>query len=156
MGPLSIAASAIAIIQGTIDLVTGLKSYYKNVKGSSEEIAQLLRELETFDAVLASLKDISHRADELTERQINQSPDDTMSFLENSRLPMLQKMLEDNAPLSRCYNDLRAFKAKHVRRDPGVWKSFKWPFEKDDIKDIVGRLRNYTSLLNTAINSDSL
>ena len=156
MDPLSITASAIAITQVTIDLITRTRSYCKSVKDSPEEIAELLQELESFDVVLGSLRDIAQRADEPAQKQINQSACNIEIQPETSRLPTLQKMLKPDAPLSLCYNEMLFFQTKLTKGRSKVKKSLKWPFEKGEIKAVISRLRNLKSLLDTAIASDHL
>lgn len=155
MDPLSITASAIAIIQVTADLITGTRSYYKSVKGSSQETADLLQELESFGFVLESLKGISQKVDERT-RQIDQFACDDTPQQETIHLPILQKMFEADGPLSLCYNEMLEFKRKLTKHHSSLKRSLKWPFQKDEIKAVVDRLRNLKSLLHTTIHRENL
>lgn len=156
MDPLSITASAIAIIQVTTDLIDGARSYYKSVKNAREEIAELVHELESFDVLLKTLKDTSQRADALNKQQTDQLVPSVGCQRRVSRLPMLQKMMEADAPLSSCYNQMLLFKTKLTRDQSRVKRSLKWPFERDEIKAVIKRLRNLKSMLDTAIASDHL
>ena len=156
MDPLSIAASAVSIINVTTDLITACRSYYKSVKGSTKEVAGLIHELESFDIVLKSLKDVSRETDEKAKQQIEQSGQHGESQQETSRLPTLQKMLEAGGPLSLCYNEMLLFKRKLTKDQSGLRRSLKWPFQKDEIKIVISRLRNLKSLLDTAIARDHL
>ena len=156
MDPLSITASAITIINGTTDLISACRSYYKNVKGSTKEIAELVHELESFDIVLKSLEDISHKTDEKSKPQKQQFARDDILEEETSRLPMLQKMLEADGPLSLCYNEMLVFKRKLTKHQSSRRRSLKWPFQKDEIKVVISRLRDLKSLLDTAIAGDHL
>lgn len=155
MDPLSVTASAIAIIQVTTELITGTKSYYKSVKGSSQEISDLLQELESFGFVLESLKGISQKVDETT-RQIDQFACDGTPQQETIHLPILQKMLEADGPLSLCSNEMLEFKRKLTKYQSSLARSLKWPFRKDEIKAVVNRLRNLKSILHTAIHRENL
>lgn len=155
MDPVSITASAIAIIQVTAELITGTKRYYKSVKGSSHEIADLLQELESFGFMLESLKGISQKVDKTT-RQIDQFAWDGTPQQEIIHLPILQKMLEADGPLSLCYNEMLELKRKLTKYQSSLKRSLKWPFKKDEIKAVVNRLRNLKSLLDTAIHRENL
>ena len=155
MDPLSITASAGAIIQMTFELITGIKSYYKSVKGSSTKIADLLQELEYFGFVLESLKGLSQEMDGLT-RRIDQFACNGTPQQETIHLPILQKMLEADGPLSVCYNEMLDFRRKLTRHQSNLKRSLKWPFKKAEIKAVVNRLRNLKSLLDTAIHRENL
>ena len=156
MDPLSITASAIAIIQLTTDLISGARSYYKSVKNSPKEIAELVHELESFDVLLKSLRDTSQREDERHKQQMDQLVCNVGPEQKASRLPMIQKTMEADAPLSLCYNEMLVFKTKLTKDQSRTQRSLKWPFEKYEIKAVIRRLRNLKSLLDTAIASDHL
>ena len=156
MDPLSITASAITILNVTTDLISACRNYHKCVKGSTKEVAGLIHELESFDIVLKSLEDISHKTDEQAKQQIWQLGQDDISQQDTSRLPTLQKMLEAGGPLSLCYNEMLVFKRKLTKDHSGLKRSLKWPFRKDEIKAVTSRLRNLKSLLDTAIARDHL
>ena len=156
MDPLSATASAIAIIQLTTNLITRCRRYYKSVKSSPEEIVELIQELESFDIVLNSLKDISQKADKATKQQVDQHARNDIPQQETSSLPMIQKMLEADAPLSLCFSEMVVFKTKLIKDESRFKKSLRWPFQKDEIKSIISRLRNLKSLLDTAIARDLL
>lgn len=155
MDPISITASAGTIIQMTFELITGIKSYYKSVKGSSKEVADLLQELESFGFVLESLKGISQKMDRAT-RQIDQFACDGTPQQETFHPHILQKMLEADGPLSLCYNEMLDFRRKLTRHQSNLNTSLKWPFKKAEIKAVVNRLRNLKSLLDTAIHRENL
>ena len=142
MDPLSITASAIAIIQVTSELVTGTRSYYKNVKNSPKEISELVQGLKCFHIVLNSLKDISQKVDENPKHPVDQLARDDSPQQEISRLPMLQKMLEADGPLSLCYNEMLEFQRKLTKDQSSFERSLRWPFKKDEIKAVINRLRN--------------
>lgn len=62
MDPLSITASAVAIIQLTTDLLRGTKSFYKSVKNAPKNIADLVDELTSLGSILEHLKSIAQSA----------------------------------------------------------------------------------------------
>ena len=156
MDPLSITASTFAIIQLTADLITGTTNYCKSVQSSRKEIADLIQELKSFDLVLKSLKDLTHRAQKSDSRQLDEQAYAVMSQPNMSCLSTLEKMIEADAPLSRCYHEMLAFKTKLLKHQSALKRSFKWPFEREEVKAAIKRLRNLNALLLIAIASDSL
>jgi len=155
MDPLSVTASAITIIQLTTELIKGTRNYYKNVKNAPKEIADFLDQLEMLGAVLERLKHTSEKADAKSSSKPRihggiQSPQNA------SPLPLLKKMLQTDGPLAICYEEMSAFKRRLSKDQSRIKKALKWPFEKDEIRDAVTRLRNLKSVLDTAILSDQL
>lgn len=71
------------------------------------------------------------------------------------RLPATCKMLEPGAPLEICHNQMMEFQKKLSKDKTKVRKVLKWPFQKDEVHAVIGRLRNIQSVLNTAIMSDT-
>ena len=106
--------------------------------------------------MLKSLEDISHKMDKKAKQQIEQFVRDDISQNETSSLPALQKMLEAGGPLSLCYNEILVFKRKLTKDQSSLKRSLEWPFQKDEIKIVINRLRNLKSLLDTAIARDHL
>lgn len=152
----SITVSAIAIVQSITDLIIGTRSYYKCVKYSTKKIVGLIHELESFDILLKSLKGTSQRADENHKQQIGSLARNVGPQHKASRPPMLQRMMEADAPLSPCYNQMLAFTTKLAKDQSGVKRSLKWPFEIYQIKAVIRRLRIFESLLDTAVANDHL
>lgn len=155
MDPLSIAASAVAIIQVSTELVIGTRNFYKSVKNTPTEISALVDELDSLKVVLEHLESFSREAQVSKASQIiaNGSPG---SHQKATRLPMLQKMMEANGPLSICYEEMLRFLTKLTKDGSKVKKFLRWPFEKDEIIAVLGRLRNLKSVLDTAIATDQL
>lgn len=56
MDPLSITASAIAILQLTQSIIVGTNNFYKSARDCAAEIRGLLDELTSFENVLESLQ----------------------------------------------------------------------------------------------------
>jgi hypothetical protein len=155
MDPLSITASAITIIQLTFELIQGTRNYYKNVKNAPREIAEFLDQLETLGTVLERLKQTSEKADAAQSSQTALNGG-VQSSQNASCLPLLKEILRADGPLAICYEQMSAFKRRLNKDQSRFKKSLKWPFEKDEIKEAVTRLRNLKSVLNTAILSDNL
>ena len=155
MDPLSLTASAIAIIQLASELVKGTRKYFKGVKNAPKEVGELVDELTVFGVVLGRLKSISQKAED--SEPLNTSDDGTAQPGKRiSRLPMLCAMLKADAPLAVCFEEMMVFKEKLIKVKPRTKESFRWPFKKDEIMATVVRLRNLRFILDTAIASDQL
>jgi len=140
MGPLSIIASAIAIIQLTTDLTMRTRKYYESVKNTAKKIADLVDELTSLEVVLEHLKSTSQRAKALRASHTIATGKSELSRKAN-RLPVLQRMMNTNGLLAICYDEMPLFMAKLTKDPSKVKRSLKWPFERDEIKPVVNRLR---------------
>ena len=147
MDPLSATASIIAVLQLTQEVLTGTRNIYKGVKNASREIAELIEELTSFGVVLERLKIISHNAQQTVANG------GSNNFNGDGPLPMLKKMM-DNGALSSCYQEMQVFKSK-INENSRL-KSLKWPFQKSEVRNMIERLRNLKSVLDTAISADQL
>ena len=65
MDPLSITASAIAILQLTQSIIVGTNSFYKSARDCPAEIRGLLDELTSFENVLESLRSVVEKANDV-------------------------------------------------------------------------------------------
>lgn len=65
-------------------------------------------------------------------------------------------MMDSNGPLAICFEEMLLFKKKLTKDQVKVKRALKWPFKKDEIEAVVGRLRSLKSVLDTAIASDQL
>ena len=66
MDPLSITASAIAILQLTQSIIIGTNKFYKSARDCPAEIRGLLDELTSFENVLESLRLMVEKANDIT------------------------------------------------------------------------------------------
>ena len=153
MDPLSITASAIAVIELTTEINKGLRKFYKSANNAPREVAELIDELTTFGAVLQRLKILSQHGKAAQSQQRTAAAGNSQS---KYNLPMLQKVVERDAPLNRCYKEMLAFNSKLISNQSRLKKALKWPFQKEEVQAMFSRLRNLKSLLDTAIMSDQL
>ena len=65
MDPLSITASAIAILQLTQSIIIGTNNFYKSARDCPAEICGLLDELTSFEMVLESLHSMVEKANRI-------------------------------------------------------------------------------------------
>ena len=163
MDPLSVTASAIAILQLTTSLIKITHSYAKQVKNARKEIKKLIEELTNLSIVFENLQAISERTDQYVAQRAETAvtrhvptAGPTYNQSEDSPLPTVQKMIEAGGPLQMCYNQMLAFQAELTKNQSKIKKSLTWPFQKEDIKEVLRHLRNLKSDLDTAINSDAL
>lgn len=146
MDPLSVTASTIAIIQLTATLIKGTRRYYRSLKNAPKEIAAFVEHLEFLGATLERLKHISEKAQN----------GGIQSAQSSSRLPLVSRMLQADGPLAICRGEMLAFRDRLCQDRSNFKRSLKWPFEKDEIKDTVSRLKDLKSALDTAIFNDNL
>jgi hypothetical protein len=99
MGPLSVTASILAVIQAASAIVSICHSYSKAAKDSPWELQRVLEYLESLRAVLKPLETIAERAES--------SDDDT-----DNRLPTLKRLCQPEGALSICFAELKALKEK--------------------------------------------
>ena len=143
-------ASAITIIELTTEIIKGIHEFYKSAKTAPKEVADLLDELDSFGVILQRLRILSQHA------KAAQSQQHAIAMQSYDNLPMLQKIMERDAPLHLCYEELLDIKSKLTNDRSRLKKALKWPFQKEEIQATFLRLRNYKSLLDTAIMSDQL
>jgi hypothetical protein len=134
--PLSISASIIAVFQLTGVVIT----YLKEVRDAPKERKKLLDEavcVESFLFVLKDKAESSKRAEWYeTLRRLN--------------LP--------NGPLVQCQRLLERLVSK-LKSDHGGWKrigkmGLTWPFEKQEIKDIISSIERLKTLFLLALQND--
>ena len=165
MDPLSIPAITIAILGLTTSIARETRSFYKEVKDASTEIAKFVEELDNLAVILKRLEDIARKAEENDNQYSDQMGANTEvtatarsgSVKSASRLAAVKKMMETDGPLCLCYKELLAFKDKLDRKDQSkLRRSIKWPFKKPEIHAITRRLNDLKSDLDMAINTDSM
>ncbi len=155
MDPLSITASAITIIQLTIELIKGTRKYYKDVRSAPKEVLEFVNELTALGVVFERLKDISQKAEaaSLSHIAVNGAVSQQHKAF---CLPTLKSMIKADGPLVICYGEMLAFQSKLTKDHSRLKKALKWPFEKAEITDSITQMRNLKSALDTAILSDQL
>lgn len=151
MDVLSVAASVVAIIQLSNEIIKGSRKYYIVAKNASKDIKHLLDELESFRQALNGLNEIVTKAETSVSGGVNNGNVPSHEILLNIR-----RMLEPNAPLTACFVEMQHFRHRMKRYESAVTRNLRWPFQRKETLEMVGRLRNLKSLLDTAIASDSV
>ena len=135
MDPLSISASIAALVQITGTVI----EYLHGVKGASEDRQNILSELISVSGMLFVLQD---HAD-----QQGDSWSLTLKSLNGSEGPLAQlgKALE-----------LLVSKLAPVKGLKKVGKAFAWPFQKEEIREILNTIERQKALLTLARQNDHM
>ena len=158
MDPLSVTASAIAILQLTTSLIKVTHNYAKRVKNADKEIGKLIEELANLETVFKNLQTVSERADKYAAQRAetnDPAAGSTQSQNQDSLLPTVQKMIATGGPFQTCYDQMLAIQVELTKEQSKIKRSLLWPSQKEDIQEVLRRLRNLKSDLDTAIISDT-
>lgn len=133
----SLTASIVALLQISMSAV----SYLNDVKDGPQEKKRLLLELSSVSGLLYTLKDQASRADAGEE------------YLDN-----IKCLDVPNGPLAQFKSALERLTTK---LQPGVgWKrvgkALAWPFEREEIVDILGTIERSKTYFSLALQGDSL
>lgn len=151
MDPLSITASVIAILQLSNTVYKAAREYYTGVKAAPKEIKRLLEELEAFNDILIHLSDITAKAE---RNDKGSAPHETSH--KGTWLPSVTKLLEPDAALRLCFAEMQQFMDRVTIQKSKTKKALKWPFQKEEIYQTIGRLQKLQSLLEFAIATDNV
>ena len=135
--PLSISASIIAVLQLSGTVI----QYLNNVKGASEDRQRLLNEVTSISGLLYFLKD---RA---TQSQYGGSWSMTLASLNTPKGPLEQF----KSALERL-----TLKLAPVEGWRKAGKALTWPFQKEEIKEILSTIERHKSLFNLALQNDHM
>ncbi len=133
--PLSISGSIIAVLQLSATVI----GYLNDVKGASEDRHRLLNEIISISGLLYFLKD---RA---TQTQHGDSWSITLASL-NAPKGLLEQF---KSALERLTLKLAPVEGWRKAR-----KALAWPFQKEEIKEIMGAIERHKSLLHLALQND--
>ncbi|RYP44175.1 hypothetical protein DL768_009323 [Monosporascus sp. mg162] len=136
MDPLSATASVITVLQLSSEVV----KYINSTAGATKERKRLREELRACESILQQLKD------EADDSEEGKAWSETIKALENP-----------GAPLGRLSVALCKVKAKLQPRE-GIKKvlaDLKWPFNKQEIKEIFAAIGREKSLLKLALTNNS-
>jgi hypothetical protein len=135
--PLSISASIIAVLQLSGTVI----GYLNDVKGASEDRHRLLNEVTSISGLLYFLKD---RA---AQSQYGDSWSMTLASLNTPKGPLEQF----KSALERL-----TLKLAPVEGWRKAGKALAWPFQKEEIKEILGAIERHKSLFNLALQNDHM
>jgi DNA integrity scanning protein DisA with diadenylate cyclase activity len=151
MEPVSAAASVIAVIQITQTVGVFLRDLYRDIRNARAEIERI------YDAVV-NLETIARKLDKLAKQQ--------------NRVVLDSALLTDpNGPLQQALSELERVKKKldvpSVEVDGRFQKvklsisqsrkrSLKWPFEKEEVMNLVVRLESQKTTITLEVGVDTL
>ncbi|KAL9134056.1 MAG: hypothetical protein Q9175_004768 [Cornicularia normoerica] len=138
MDPLSISASIAALLQLTSTVI----QYLNGVKGAPEDRRMLLSELASVNGFLFILQDQADQA---------KQGDQWSSTLQSLNVP--------EGPLDQFRRALERLSSKLASPATGLkrlGKAVTWPFQKEEIKEILGSIERQKSLLNLARQNDHM
>lgn len=138
MDPLSISASIAALLQLTSTVI----QYLNGVKGAPEDRRMLLSELASVTGFLFILQDQADQA---------KQGDQWSSTLQSLNVP--------EGPLDQFRRALERLSSKLASPATGLKKLGKavtWPFQKEEIKEILGSIERQKPLLSLARQNDHM
>ena len=136
MDPLSISASITALLQLTSTII----QYLNGVKGAPEERRTIFSELAGVNEILLILQDEADQA---------KQGDQWCSTLHSLNVP--------DGPLDQFRKALERLASKFASSATGLkklGKAISWPFQKEEIKEILGSIERQKGLLNLARQND--
>ena len=143
MDPLSVSASIIAILQMTGSVV----QYINGVRGSPTERERFLTELNGINIILLQIQDPLEEAEQAAE------PGEAARWSET-----LQSLSQPNSPLKQLEQVLRTLESKLAPAcgARGIKKALTWPFQKEEVKELIATIERQKTLLNLARQNDHL
>ena len=138
MDPLSISASITALLQLTSTVI----QYLNGVKGASEDRRKILSELASVSGILFILQDQAEQA---------KAGDEWSSTLQSLNVA--------DGPLDQFRTALERLSSKLASPATGLkklGKAFVWPFQKEEIKEILGSIERQKALLTLARQNDHM
>lgn len=138
MDPLSISASITALLQLTSTVI----EYLNGVKGAPEDRRRILSEIVSVNGILFSLQDQADHA---------KQGDPWSSTFQSLNVP--------EGPLDQFRRALERLSSKLAPPATGLKKLGKaiiWPFQKEEVKAILGTIERQKALLNLARQNDHM
>ena len=137
MDPLSVSASIVALLQ----LSSTVINYLSDVKGGPKELQRIRLEISSILSLLITLQD---QADQAT------AGDACSSTLRSLNVP--------NGPFQQFHSALErlASRLAPVEGWEKVGKAFKWPFEKEEMRDILNIVERLKTFLTLARQNDHI
>ena len=136
---LSVAASVIAVIQISDNVISLCRQYIGKVRGADKEIFQMINTVTALKGILEFLQ----------------------SFVDDdenkSRLPLLHSLCEPHRPLETCRTALTDIESKlRPKRDhTGVLKAITWPWKWKDIGPVLEDIEKQKTLMLLAMQGDT-
>lgn len=137
MDGVSAAASVVALIETSLEVVSLCAEYYSNVKNAKKDACRLCLEVKAFVSVLQNLDKLAR------------SPGATRLFASRSLNDLIQKLL---IHLEHLQKKLEPGKGRKAMSRCGI-RALKWPFERKELEKDPGVLERYKSIFTAALTS---
>jgi len=139
MDPLSITASAIAVLQISGAIINVCYDYRSRVKSSAKDASRIVNELNGLRSVIESLFEILEDESEHT-----------------SKRSALRELASIDGPLKTCEVELRALEKKLEPKEG--WRALKaamfWPLKESDVKSVLQNIDTTKSTVQLALAAD--
>lgn len=140
MDPLSVTASAIAILKISGTIINFCYDYRSRVKSAAKEASRIVNELNGLRSVIDSLFVLLE----------NESEKDSMQH------STLDKLAQGDGPLTRCITELKALEKKLEPKEG--WRAAKaailWPLKESDVKKVLHDIESTKSTVQLALSAD--
>ena len=143
MDPLSVSASIIAILQMTGHVI----QYINGVRGSPTERERFNTELVGINNILIQLQGPAEEAEQAAELRKTDRWSET-----------LQSLNQPNGPLKQLEQVLRTLESKLAPACGlgSVKKALIWPFQKEEVRELIATIERQKTLLNLARQNDHM
>lgn len=138
MDPLSISASITALLQLTSTVI----QYINSIKGASEDRQKILSELASVNGILFILQDQADQAKQGDQWSLT-----------------LQSLNVLDGPLAQFRKALERLSSRLAPPATGLKKlgnAIKWPFQKEEVKDILSSIERQKALFTLARQNDHM
>jgi hypothetical protein len=139
MDPLSVTASAIAVLQISGTIINLCYDYRSRVKNAAKEASRIVNELNGLRSVIDLLFVLLE--------------DESVKSTQHSAL---DKLAQDEGPLTRCITELKALEKKLEPQEG--WRAAKaailWPLKESDVKKVLQDIDSTKSTIQLALATD--
>jgi ankyrin repeat domain-containing protein 50 len=141
MDGISAAASIIAVIQISGQVINLCRTYYSGVRGAKMDIQRLREEITSLQTVLTKVADLANAPDA-------------------AKLSTLDLLNQPDGPAQQCLTELITLAAK---LNPGQGKdtmkqfglrALKWPFSSKDVDKTITTIERHKATFNLALAAD--
>jgi hypothetical protein len=143
MDGLSVAASIIAVIQISGQVIDLCHTYYSEVKEARTDIQRLRDEMTSLRDVLSKLADLA-------------------KAFGSTELSIFGLLNQPDGPVQQCLTDSIALVAK-LNPGPGKdkmrqfgWRALRWPFSSKDVDKAITAIGRHKSTFNLALTADQI
>jgi hypothetical protein len=140
MDPLSITASAIAVLQISGTIINLCYDYRSRIKNAAKEASRIVNELNSLRSVIDSLFVLLE--DESKRKSAQHSA--------------LAKLAQSDGPLTRCITELTALQKKLELKEG--WRATKaailWPLKESDVNKVLHNIESMKSTVQLALAAD--